>query len=59
MKILKRAVKSGFVVLIENVQETINVALEPLLNKQVVKKGPYYYITLDNDEIDYNSEFLI
>jgi len=40
MKILKRAVKNGSTVLIENVQETINVALEPLLNKQVVKKGP-------------------
>jgi len=34
MKTLKRSIKSGAVVLFENVQELINVALEPLLNKQ-------------------------
>jgi len=39
MKDLKRAISLGMVVMIENIQETINPALEPLLNKLIVKKG--------------------
>jgi len=53
MKKLKLAVKSGYVVLIENVQESINTALEPLLNKQIVTKGKNFFeICLDNEDIE-------
>jgi len=57
MKTLKLAIKAGFTVLIENVQETINVALEPLLSKQIVKKGKFFELFIDNETIDFNPEF--
>jgi len=57
MKTLKLAIKAGYIVLIENVQETINVALEPLLSKQIVKKGKFFEIFIDNENIDFNPDF--
>lgn len=52
MKDLKRAISTGSIVLIENIQESINPALEPLLNKQIVKKGSMKTINIENEDID-------
>lgn len=52
MKDLKRAISLGMIVLIENIQETINPALEPLLNKLIVKKGSMKIINIENEDID-------
>jgi len=52
MKDLKRAISLGMIVLIENVQESLNAALEPLFNKQIMKKGSMKIINIENEDID-------
>lgn len=59
MKDLKRAISLGSIVLIENIQESINPALEPLLNKQIVKKGSMKIINIENEDIDYSDDFML
>lgn len=59
MKDLKRAISLGMVVMIENIQETINPALEPLLNKLIVKKGSMKTINIENEDIDYHDDFML
>jgi len=39
LKTLENAVRFGQVVLLENIEEELDPALEPVLTKQVVKKG--------------------
>jgi len=39
MKQLKLAIKSGYTVLYENVQDYLSHSLEPILNKKIVKRG--------------------
>jgi len=59
MKQLKLAIKSGWTVIYENVQDYINHALEPILNKKIIKKGNITEINIDNDEIEWNKDFSI
>jgi len=59
MKDLKRAISLGMIVLIENVQESLNAALEPLFNKQIIKKGSMKIINIENEDIDYHDDFML
>jgi len=54
---LENAIRFGNPVLLENVEETLDPVLEPVLQKQVVKKGAQYLIKLGDQEIQYNQEF--
>ena len=55
--IIREAVTSGHVVIIENLEEQINSELRPLLKRAVVQRGPNQYLRLQNDEVEYNPNF--
>jgi dynein heavy chain len=38
-------------VLIENVEETLDPALEPVLQKQIFKKGGQFYLHLGDSDV--------
>jgi len=54
---LENAIRVGQPVLLENVEETLDPALEPILQRQVYKQGGRLLIRLGDQEIDYNPDF--
>eukprot|EP00698_Gefionella_okellyi_P007648 TRINITY_DN186_c0_g2_i1.p1 TRINITY_DN186_c0_g2~~TRINITY_DN186_c0_g2_i1.p1 ORF type:complete len:2597 (+),score=793.21 TRINITY_DN186_c0_g2_i1:164-7954(+) len=54
---LENAIRIGQPVLLENVEETLDPALEPILQKQIYKSGGRMLIKLGDQEIDYSPDF--
>ena len=52
---IERAISSGDVVLIENIEEEIDPVLDPVLGRNTIKKGRA--IKLGDKEVEYNPEF--
>ena len=57
LKFLEASIRQGNPVLIENVQEELDPAIEPLLQKQIVKKGASYTIKIGDAVIEYDRNF--
>ena len=57
LRTLENAIQFGTPVLLQNVQETLDPSLAPILNKAVVKQGGRLLIKLGDKEVDYNPEF--
>jgi len=54
-EILERCLREGYVLLIENVYEELDSALDPLMSRQFVKKGKA--IKIDGKEVDLHEDF--
>jgi len=52
-----RCVEGGKTVLIENVSEDLDPALDPILSRQIIKKGRSCRIRIAGEEIDYDPKF--
>jgi dynein heavy chain len=52
---IEKAVSSGDVVLIEDIQESIDAVLNPLLGRETIKKGKY--IKMGDKEVEYDPSF--
>lgn len=57
MKIVEKAVQLGKPVLLQNILETVDPSLNPILNRAVIKQGGQNLIKLDDKMISYNSNF--
>lgn len=57
MRVLENAVQFGQPVLLENVEEELDAALEPLLMKQTFKSGGALYIRLGDSIVEYSDKF--
>ena len=57
LKILENSIKNGQPVLMENIEEELDPSLEPLLNKQITKKGPQWMLRLGDQDISYSWDF--
>ena len=55
LDVIERAIASGDVVLLENIEETVDPVLDPLLGRNTIKKGRA--IKLGDKEIDYSASF--
>lgn len=55
MKTIEKAISSGDTVLLENIDESLDVALDPILNRNFIKKG--MVIKIDEREINYDPNF--
>jgi dynein heavy chain, axonemal len=53
--VIERAISNGDVLLIENIEETVDAVLDPLLGRVLVKKGKC--MRIGDREIDYNENF--
>ncbi|CAG5123335.1 unnamed protein product, partial [Candidula unifasciata] len=52
---VERAVQSGDVVLLENIDEYVDPVLDPLLGRNTIKKGRY--IKIGDKEVEYHKDF--
>lgn len=57
MSIVEEGIKNGHPVLLQNILETIDPSLNPVLSKAVVKQGGQNLIKLDDRLISYNENF--
>ncbi|CUG93652.1 unnamed protein product [Bodo saltans] len=57
MRTIESAVQVGHPVLLENVGETLDAALDPILLRQAVKMGGRYVLKLGEKEVDYDPTF--
>lgn len=57
MKVIENAVQFGKTVLLQNVMETLDPSLNPILNKAIVKQGGQELIKLDETVVSYNQKF--
>ena len=57
MRQMENAIQFGNPVLIQDVGEELDPALEPVLAKAVTKKGNSFIIKLGDKEVDYNPDF--
>ncbi|KAJ1444701.1 dynein heavy chain and region D6 of dynein motor-domain-containing protein [Pelagophyceae sp. CCMP2097] len=51
------AIQTGAVVIIENLGETIDAVLDPILARSVVRKGKTLFIRLGGDDLEYDPGF--
>lgn len=57
MKILEEAVINGYPVVLQNILETIDPALNSILAKAIVKQGGINLIKLDDKMVSFNNDF--
>jgi dynein heavy chain len=57
MRTLENAIQFGKPVLLENVGEELDPAIDPLLQKQIFKKGASYNIRFGDTTIEYSQDF--
>lgn len=57
LRILENSIRFGKPVLLENIEEELDPALEPVLLKQVVKKGAQYLLRLGDTDVPYHNDF--
>merc|ERR1719506_2362793 len=57
LRALETGIRYGQAVLLENVEEVLDPALEPVLLKAVVKKGGQLVLRLGSEDIPYSQEF--
>ncbi|XP_071813348.1 dynein beta chain, ciliary-like isoform X2 [Apostichopus japonicus] len=55
LETIERAISAGDTVLIENMEESVDAVLDPILGRNTIKKGRY--IKIGDKEVEYNSEF--
>ena len=57
LKLLEAAIRMGTPVIMENVQEEMDPAIEPLLQKQIVVKGNSMTLKIGDSIIEYDKNF--
>ena len=57
LRTLESAIQFGIPVLLQGILEVIDPALDPILNKSIIKKGGIFIIKLGEKEVEYNPEF--
>lgn len=57
MQVMERAIEAGHSVLVENMGETIDAVLNPIITRSTFKKGRSLYVKLGDKECEYNKNF--
>lgn len=57
LQVMERAIEAGHSVLVENMGETIDAVLNPIITRSTFKKGRSLYVKLGDKECEYNKNF--
>jgi len=57
LRSLETGIREGNSILLENVEEVLDPALEPVLLKQVIKRSGQWIIRLGSDDVPYSEDF--
>jgi len=54
---LERSLENGYTVLIENIQESIDAVLGPVIGRNKIKKSRNFFVKLGDKEVEWSSSF--
>jgi len=54
---LEKALETGWSVMIENLQETLDAVIGPIVGRQKIKKGRSFMVKLGDKEVEYHNNF--
>ena len=54
---LEKALEYGYTILIENIGESLDAVLNPVIQRAVIKRGKKSYIKLGDTEVEFNKNF--
>jgi dynein heavy chain len=54
---LERALENGHTILIENIGESLDAVLNPVIQRAVIKRGKKMYIKLGDTEVEFHKDF--
>jgi len=57
LKTVENAVRQGHALLIEDIGESVDASIDPILLKQIYIKGDQKYVKLGETEVEYNDKF--
>ncbi|KAL0208847.1 hypothetical protein P9112_011434 [Eukaryota sp. TZLM1-RC] len=57
MDVLERAISEGDPVIIENIGEELDAVLDPIIQRNITRKGRVNYIKIGDKEVEYDSNF--
>ncbi len=57
LKKIEHAITNGNTVLIENIGETVDAFLDPIMSRAIYKKGFNFFIKLGGEEVEYDPQF--
>jgi dynein heavy chain len=54
---LERALENGHTILVENIGESLDAVLNPVIQRAVIKRGKKMYIKLGDTEVEFHPDF--
>jgi dynein heavy chain len=54
---LERALENGYTMLIENIGESLDAVLNPVIQRAVIRRGKKMYIKLGDKEVEFHKDF--
>jgi len=54
---MERSLEQGFSVLIENIQESVDAVLAPIVGRNKIKKGRNFFVKVGDKEVEWSNEF--
>jgi dynein heavy chain len=57
LRVVETCIQFGFQLLLQDIEETLDPALEPVLGKQTIKRGNQTLIRVGDKELDYSPDF--
>lgn len=57
MRKLERALENGYTILIENLGETLDAVLSPVIQRATIKRGRTLYVKLGDSEVEFHADF--
>jgi dynein heavy chain len=54
---LERALENGFTILIENIGESIDAVLNPVIQRAAIKRGKKSYVKIGDTEVEFHPDF--
>jgi len=57
LKTLENGIRFGNPILLENVEEHLDPSIDPVLQKQIYKKGAQFFLRLGDQDVPYSQDF--
>ena len=57
MRKLERALESGHTILIENLSESLDAVLSPIIQRATIKRGRTLYVKVGDSEVEFHPDF--
>ena len=57
MNVMERALENGYTVMLENIQESVDAVLAPIIGRKKIKKGRNFLVKVGEKDVEWNSNF--